>query len=75
VSWRISRRRLSAGPRRREWPLRGLTLTVRFLCELALLAALAFWGFTVGDGAGAWLLGVDLLPLVDPALLAIYHRQ
>jgi Protein of unknown function (DUF2568) len=24
--------------------LRGVTLTVRFLCELAMLAALAYWG-------------------------------
>ena len=38
--------------------LRGVTLTVRFLCELAMLAALAYWGFTAGDGAGAWVLGV-----------------
>ena len=32
--------------------LRGVTLTVRFLRELAMLAALAYWGFTVGDGVG-----------------------
>jgi hypothetical protein len=32
--------------------LRGVILTLRFLCELAMLAALAYWGFTVGDGAG-----------------------
>jgi hypothetical protein len=38
--------------------LRGVILTLRFLCELAMLAALAYWGFTVGDGAGAWVLGV-----------------
>jgi hypothetical protein len=38
--------------------LRGVILAVRFLCELAMLVALAYWGFTVGDGAGAWLLGV-----------------
>ena len=38
--------------------LRGVTLTVRFLCELAMLAALAYWGFTVGDGATAWVLGI-----------------
>jgi hypothetical protein len=38
--------------------LRGVTLTVRFLCELAMLAALAYWGFTVGEGVGAWLLGL-----------------
>jgi hypothetical protein len=23
-----------------------------------MLAVLAYWGFTVGDGAGAWVLGV-----------------
>jgi hypothetical protein len=38
--------------------LRGVTLTVRFLCELAMLAALASWGFIVGDGATAWVLGI-----------------
>ena len=38
--------------------LRGVTLTVRFLCELALLAALAFWGFGAGEGIGAWALGI-----------------
>jgi hypothetical protein len=38
--------------------LRGVTLTVRFLCELALLAALAYWGFSVGNGVAAWLLGL-----------------
>jgi hypothetical protein len=38
--------------------LRGVTLAVRFLCELAMLAALAYWGFTVADGIGAWVLGI-----------------
>ncbi len=38
--------------------LPGATVTVRFLCELAMLAALAYWGFTVGDGACAWVLGI-----------------
>ena len=38
--------------------LRGATLTARFLCELAMLAALAFWGYVVGVGLWAWLLGV-----------------
>ena len=38
--------------------LRGVTLTVRFLCELAMLAALAFWGFTAGEGLLAWVLGI-----------------
>jgi hypothetical protein len=43
--------------------LRGATLTARFLCELAMLAALAFWGYVVGDGVWAWLLGI-LAPAV-----------
>ena len=47
--------------------LRGVTLTVRFLCELAMLAAFAFWGFAVGDGAGAWVLGVGA-PLLAAAV-------
>ena len=38
--------------------VRGATLTARFLCELAMLAALAFWGYVVGEGPWAWLLGV-----------------
>jgi hypothetical protein len=38
--------------------LRGVTLTVRFLCELAMLAALALWGFTAGEGLLAWVLGI-----------------
>jgi hypothetical protein len=47
--------------------LRGVTLTVRFLCELAMLAALAYWGFTVGDGASAWVLGIGA-PLLAAVL-------
>ena len=46
--------------------LRGATLTARFLCELAMLAALAFWGYVVGDGVWAWLLG-----LATPAVAAV----
>jgi hypothetical protein len=38
--------------------LRGVTLAVRFLTELAMLAALAYWGFAVGEGVSAWLLGL-----------------
>ena len=37
---------------------RGATLVARFLCELAMLAALAFWGYVVGEGPWAWLLGI-----------------
>jgi hypothetical protein len=53
--------------------LRAVTMTVRFLCELAMLAALAYWGFSVGDGAGAWALGVGaplLAAVVWGALVA-----
>ena len=46
--------------------LRGVTLTARFLSELAMLAALAFWGYVVGEGPWAWLLGVGA-----PALAAV----
>jgi hypothetical protein len=31
--------------------LRMIVLTARFLCELGILASLAFWGFTAVDGA------------------------
>ncbi len=46
--------------------VRGIVLAIRFLCELGLLAALAFWGFTVGDGGLAWVLGLGA-----PALSAL----
>ena len=37
----------------------SLTLLVRFLLELCLLAALGYWGFETGDSAVAqWLLGL-----------------
>jgi Protein of unknown function (DUF2568) len=38
--------------------LPGLILIARFVCELAMLAALAFWGYVVGEGVWAWLLGL-----------------
>jgi hypothetical protein len=38
--------------------VRAVTLTVRFLVELGLLAALAYWGFVVGDAAAAFVLGI-----------------
>lgn len=38
--------------------LRALTLTVRFLSELGLIAALAVWGFEAGGGALGWVLGL-----------------
>ncbi len=38
--------------------LRGTVLAIRFLCELAMLAALGYCGFGIGEGAGAFLLGI-----------------
>jgi hypothetical protein len=49
---RTSRPSRAASRRGNVCALRGATLTVRFLRELAMLAALAYWGFTVGDGVG-----------------------
>jgi hypothetical protein len=46
--------------------LRGVVLTVRFLCELGMLIGLVYWGFTVGDGAAAWVLGIGA-----PAIVAL----
>jgi hypothetical protein len=43
--------------------LRGVVLTVRFLCELAMLVALAYWGLTAFDGAVSYFAGVGA-PLV-----------
>ena len=40
--------------------VRGVTLGVRFLCELGMLAALAVWGAHVGEGVGAIALAVGL---------------
>ena len=48
---------------------RGIALTIRFLCELGMLAGLAYWGFRVGDGTGAWLLGIGA-PILAVAALA-----
>jgi Protein of unknown function (DUF2568) len=38
--------------------LRAGTLTVRFLCELGMLAAFAAWGFETGEGALGYVLGI-----------------
>lgn len=37
---------------------RATILAIRFLCELGLLVGLAYWRFTAGEGATAWLLGI-----------------
>lgn len=38
--------------------LRWAVLTLRFLAELGMLAGLAYWGATTGEGATAWVLGL-----------------
>lgn len=38
--------------------LRASVLGLRFLCELGLLAGLAYWGFRVGEGAWGFVLGI-----------------
>ena len=45
----------------------AISLTVRFLCELAMLAALAYWGFRTGNGLTAWLRGLGA-PLLAAAV-------
>ncbi|HET6214831.1 MAG TPA: DUF2568 domain-containing protein [Micromonosporaceae bacterium] len=47
--------------------IKNVNLALRFLLELCALAALAYWGFRVGHGAGLKL----LLGLGAPALAAI----
>jgi hypothetical protein len=47
--------------------IRGATLTVRFLCELGMLAAFAYWGSQVGDGAMGLVLGIAA-PLLTVAI-------
>jgi hypothetical protein len=51
--------------------LRGLVLTVRFLCELGMLVALMVWGFHVGEGAWAFVLGIGA-PAAASAVWAIF---
>ena len=46
---------------------KSLTLLIRFLLELCMLAALGYWGFKTGDSAAMqWLLGLGA-----PALAAV----
>jgi len=45
---------------------RGVVLTVRFLMELALLAAVSLWGFNAGAGSGSLALG-----FVAPVAVAV----
>jgi hypothetical protein len=38
--------------------LKNANLGLRFLLELGALAAVAYWGFTTGDGLLRWVLGI-----------------
>jgi hypothetical protein len=38
--------------------LRGANLGLRFVLELSAIAAVAYWGWTTGDGALAWVLAL-----------------
>jgi hypothetical protein len=40
--------------------LRAANAVARFALELCALAALAYWGFATGDGAGRFLLGIGV---------------
>jgi hypothetical protein len=51
--------------------LRGSVLLVRFLCELGLLVGLSYAGFTIGEGATAWLFGIGW-PGVAAVLWALF---
>ncbi len=46
--------------------LKNANLGLRFLLELGALAAVAYWGFTTGDGALRWVLAV-----AAPAAVAV----
>ncbi len=47
--------------------VRGFTSKVRFICELGMLAGYAYWGFSTGDGAWGWVLGIGT-PLLVAAI-------
>jgi len=51
--------------------LHGTVLTVRFLCELAMLGALAYWGAATFDGSMAFVAGIAA-PLVAVVIGGMY---
>jgi hypothetical protein len=58
--------------------VKGLNLALRFVLELAAIAALAYWGTQTGSGAVSWLLAVvapGLFVLVWGTLLAPRARR
>ena len=52
-------------------PTRTSVLAIRFLCELGLLAGLAYAGAVLGEGAWAWVLGIGL-PLVAAVMWGVF---
>jgi hypothetical protein len=48
-----------------------LALLVRFLVELAMLAALGYWGFEIADGAAQWVLGLGA-PLAAAVIWGLF---
>lgn len=51
--------------------LRGLTLAVRFLCEIWMLAALTYWGFHTQEGVLELIVGIGA-PLAAAAIWGLF---
>lgn len=51
--------------------VRGLNAGISFALELAMLAAFAYWGFTIGDGWVAWALAIAL-PLLGAVVWGMF---
>ncbi len=51
--------------------VRGVNSGISFALELAMLAAFAYWGFTVGDGLVAWGLAIAL-PLLGVLIWGLF---
>ena len=51
--------------------LRVAVLGLRFLCELGLLAGLAYWGFHVGEGTWGFVLGIGA-PLLAAGVWGLF---
>jgi Protein of unknown function (DUF2568) len=55
-----------------EQPITGLSLALQFLLELAALAALAYWGYSTGDGGFAQIALAVAAPLVAATAWALF---